>query len=216
MAVYTVDPLVRRSSALTSSGSRLNLLFPCPPSSLLASRAFLASLLQCRSPPLNYFPPNPRSCKYFFSSVAMPILHYFFAASSPYFDLYRLWHQVTEHRTVWVLSFAMFVTSSSLLLSPTLLTPFHFIISLAACFPSAPSTTSAFPSRPPCPPPPARRSTRAGRSSFGSSRSQSGGRFSSSRHQSFSWLDSRSWCTSRSSSMCVLAFPPPFLSLLAR
>jgi hypothetical protein len=46
--------------------------------------------------------------------VAMPILHYFFAAQSPCFDLYRLWTQVTEHKAVWLLSLAIMLSISKL------------------------------------------------------------------------------------------------------
>lgn len=41
------------------------------------------------------------------TALGMPVLHYFFADKSPYFDLYRLWDQVTGHKEVWLLSLAM-------------------------------------------------------------------------------------------------------------
>ncbi|KAL7416043.1 hypothetical protein BDY24DRAFT_380871 [Mrakia frigida] len=47
------------------------------------------------------------------TAFAMPILHYFFAAKSSYFDVYRLYHQVFETPLVWQLSLAIMLSISS-------------------------------------------------------------------------------------------------------
>ncbi|CDZ97168.1 Predicted integral membrane protein [Phaffia rhodozyma] len=47
------------------------------------------------------------------TAIAMPILHILFSEKSDYFDVYKLYHQVTEHRLVWALSLCIMLSISS-------------------------------------------------------------------------------------------------------